>query len=205
LGVLAVENLPKRKAGEVKINVGFAIDENETLKIEAKFVCKGDDDMVTESELYEMGIDRVDATKVSGNEGNMILEAQKFKDDDNEVLRKANETNDLIDLIRNTCNDLPEQIETLASVNQVVDDINKNEENLSDTHFKEFINRLILINKHMLALNAPIAKPETEDEQHSDIGQETDVEAERKDGQNDENESESQNKPQDENRKKKYV
>ena len=146
VGVLAVQNLPKRKAGQVNIKVGFSVDENETLKIEAKHLSHDANGNVSESELYEMQIDRVEAeSKVTETEGTMILESQKFKDDDAKTLKCTDKISRLIDSIRQTSSSLPNEREILDSINQIIDDINRNEEKLDDEAFHNFIERLLAI------------------------------------------------------------
>ena len=148
VGVLAIQNLPKRKAGEVNIKVGFAVDENETIKIEAKHMSKDDNGTIVESELYEMHIDRVATTsKTTAVEGNMILEAQRCKKDDVAVTDRADKINNLIDSIRILTYSLPVEAQTQIqeSVNHVIDDINKNEDRLDEQMFQIFIDRLLVI------------------------------------------------------------
>ncbi len=154
VGVLAVQNLPKRKAGEVNIKVGFAVDENETLQIEAKHLSRDDNGNIVESELYEMHIDRAATeSKVAGTEGAMILESQKCKSDDTNTSDNTDRINNLIDSIRLTSSKLPNQIVILDSINQVIDDINKNEDKLDDAGLEDIITKLLAI--EVLATQQP--------------------------------------------------
>lgn len=158
VGVLAVQNLPRRKAGEVNIKVGFAVDENETLKIEAKHLSRDENGIIIESDLYEMHIDRAaTGTKLTGTEGNMILESQKFKYDDENTADNTDRINNLIDSIRLTSTKLPNQtqMQIQDSINQVIDDINKNEDKLDDSGLQDIVERLIAI--EVLASQQPDA------------------------------------------------
>ena len=146
VGVLAVQNLPKRKAGQVNIKVGFAVDENETLQIEAKHLSRDENGNLVESELYEMHIDRIATeSKEAGTEGTMILESQKFKDDDANTSDSTDRINNLIDSIRLISSKLPNQILIQDSINQIIDDINKNEDKLDDLGLQDIITKLLAI------------------------------------------------------------
>jgi molecular chaperone DnaK (HSP70) len=118
VGVLVVQNLPKRKAGEVNIKVSFAVDENETLQIEAQHLSRDENGKIIESELYEMHIDRAAESKVMETEGELILESQKFKNDDANTLESVDRINNLIDSIRLTSTKLPNQKEIEDLINQ---------------------------------------------------------------------------------------
>ena len=146
VGVLAVQNLPKRKAGQVNIKVGFAVDENETLQIEAKHLSRDENGNLVESELYEMHIDRIATeSKEAGTEGTMILESQTFKDDDAITSDSTDRINNLIDSIRLISSKLPNQILIQDSINQIIDDINKNEDKLDDLGLQDIITKLLAI------------------------------------------------------------
>ena len=154
VGVLVVQNLPKRKAGEVNIKVSFAVDENETLQIEAQHLSRDENGKIIESELYEMHIDRAATeSKVTGTEGAMILESQKCKSDDANTSDNTDRINNLIDSIRLTSLKLPNQIVILDSINQVIDDINKNEDKLDDAGLEDIITKLLAI--EVLATQQP--------------------------------------------------
>ena len=146
VGVLAVQNLPKRKAGQVNIKVGFAVDENETLQIEANHLSRDENGNLVESELYEMHIDRIATeSKEAGTEGTMILESQKFKDDDANTSDSTDRINNLIDSIRLISSKLPNQILIQDSINQIIDDIIKNEDKLDDLGLQDIITKLLAI------------------------------------------------------------
>jgi hypothetical protein len=169
VGVLVVQNLPKRKAGEVNIKVSFAVDENETLQIEAQHLSRDENGKIIESELYEMHIDRAAESKVMETEGELILESQKFKNDDANTLESVDRINNLIDSIRLTSTKLPNQKEIEDLINQVIDNINKNEDKLNDEGYKNIIEKLLAIELltshesevHLFALKEPTRNYET--------------------------------------------
>ena len=115
----------------------------QSYEIDATTTNNDENDKSIEGEPCEMEIDRKTATKPNGEEGNMILEAHKYKMDDTRLLNAVNEIINLIDFIRlkSKTND-KNQVEINYLLNSIIDELNLNEDNTDENVVQIVINRL---------------------------------------------------------------
>jgi molecular chaperone DnaK (HSP70) len=129
IGSLNVNDLPLDKAEKIIIEIEFSIDKNEILTVKAHelktnkkltVIIEHYSSSITNSNSYSNKLNNEDNYKID----NLVIEAIENKKQDNLLVNKLEEIDKLIELIRNKYNN---DDSILNKMNDIIDNISKNE------------------------------------------------------------------------------
>jgi len=129
LGSLNVNDLPLDKAEKVVIEVTLSIDKDEILTVKAK-------ELKTDKKLSVV----IEKGKMNANVENMVIEAIENKTKDELLVKKLNEIDNLIEVIRKKFQNKSRKI--TDKMNEVIDQISEQEMTISVENCDEIINSL---------------------------------------------------------------